>query len=465
MRGNSSWSYTPYKPFLFDSGDIYICRIAPYTKSFHFEWVSIGDVEYEVYYRRRDKGEYILAGKTKETKFDVENLEDEREYEFYVQAGDKKSRVRLVATGEPIGITINYHHPDDDAYSFSGHCLCSPFLVRHPNGDLIASMDLYDGGEPQNLTLLYRSGDDGKNWEYLCDLFPCYWSTLFIHKDKLYVISESTEYGDLLIGYSEDGGRSFQTPSVLLRGSCSNKKAGVQKTPQNIIRHKGRIYIELEWGAWAEGYHAMMVMSCDENDDLTLAENWTFSEPLKYDENWEGVPKGPSTGCIEGTLVVDKNDKLKIIARYDMTKIPPYIGYALCYDVDTENPDAPLKFSHPVEFYGHHSKFMILQDEKTGKYYSIINRITDPKQNCVRNLLSLVVSDDLEKWTVVCDLIDKREKDPRYWGFQYVSFIIEGDDILYQCRAAFNGARTFHDSNYSIFQRIKDFRTNPVQLY
>ena len=49
MRGNSSWSHTPYRPLLFDSGDIYVCRIAPYTNRIHFEWVSIGNVEYEIY--------------------------------------------------------------------------------------------------------------------------------------------------------------------------------------------------------------------------------------------------------------------------------------------------------------------------------------------------------------------------------------------------------------------------------
>lgn len=34
-----------------------------------------------------------------------------------------------------------------------------------------------------------------------------------------------------------------------------------------------------------------------------------------------------------------------------------------------------------------------------------------------------------------------------------------GDDMIFLCRTAHNGAATFHDSNYSTFHRIPDFRT------
>jgi len=44
-------------------------------------------------------------------------------------------------------------------------------------------------------------------------------------------------------------------------------------------------------------------------------------------------------------------------------------------------------------------------------------------------------------------------------GFQYVNFLIEGNDLLYLSRTAFNQAANFHDANYSVFSRLKDFRT------
>ena len=43
-------------------------------------------------------------------------------------------------------------------------------------------------------------------------------------------------------------------------------------------------------------------------------------------------------------------------------------------------------------------------------------------------------------------------------GFQYVSFLIDGDDILYQSRTAFGYAHNFHDSNYATFHKIPSFR-------
>ena len=69
-----------------------------------------------------------------------------------------------------------------------------------------------------------------------------------------------------------------------------------------------------------------------------------------------------------------------------------------------------------------------------------------------------MVSKDLKKWEVVCDLIDERDKDPLYTGFQYVDFTIEGDDIIWLCRTAQNQAHNYHDSNYITFHRTKNFR-------
>ena len=41
---------------------------------------------------------------------------------------------------------------------------------------------------------------------------------------------------------------------------------------------------------------------------------------------------------------------------------------------------------------------------------------------------------------------------------------IEGEDIIYLCRTAMNNANNFHDSNYSTFHRIKNFRNiKPLQ--
>lgn len=465
MAKSVKWHYSPYKPFLFETGDIYICRVVPEKSEIHFEWLSIGDVEYNVYYRKRSRycvGEEDLKFKfftsTQNTECTITGLETDIDYEFYVESGEKKSRNRLAHTGEHVGIVVNYIHPDDGVYSFSGNCLCSPSMVRHPDGYLLSSMDLFKGDAPQNLTLIFRSDDDGKTWHYVSELYPCYWGKMFIYKGSLYMLSVSSEYGDILIGRSDDGGKTFTEPSVLLRGSGNNKYAGCHKNPQNIMIYNGRIYETLEWGSWSLGYHAVMVMSCPEDADLLDADNWSFTEPVMYDQNWPGTVEGKCVGNIEGTLAVAPDGQLYNIMRYITEGAKPDYGYILAYRVNTENHTAPLEYSHSIKFPGNLSKFTITKDSQSDYYYTLCNRITNPEEIRARNLLSLMKSKDLEKWEVCADIIDMRHKDRLMYGFQYVDFEIEGDDIIFVCRTAMNGAENYHNSNYQTFHKIENFR-------
>ena len=456
MKGYNKWSYTPYRPFLWNVGEPYISRVAPSKNAIHMEWLPLCDgAEYEIFCRKRGDESFDSCGKTLGIEFDIVNLESDTDYEFYVCSGDMKSRNRLARCGEIVGTVVNYLHPDDTCYSFSGRALCSPSLVRHPDGHLLASMDVFAGEHPQNLTLIFRSDDDGKTWHYQCELMPCFWGKLFVHKGRLYMLSVSTEYGDLLIGESLDGGKSFSAPVTLLRGSNGKKGySGIHKNPQNVVCHNGRIYETLEWGSWLDkGYfHGAMVMSCDENADLMNPENWHFSPPVVHNPEWVGAAPDGKHGNIEGTLVVAPDGKLYNYMRYQTQAEKKILVFKVPSD-----PDAPIEYSHAVNFDGNLSKFMIKRDGVSGKYLSIISRrIDEPKT--ARNLLSLVASSDLSNWELVCDLIDRRYDDPKFVGFQYIDFEIEGDDIIYLCRTAINNAKNYHDANYSTFHRIEDFR-------
>ncbi len=451
MKGYNFWSYAPYKPLLRDVGDIYICRIAPSENSIHFEWLNIGEAEYSVFYRQRNTADFMLCGKTTGTEFDIDNLKTDTDFEFYVCSGEKKSLIRLARTGKTVGTVVNYLHPDDDAYSFSGRYLCSPSLVRHPDGFLLASMDLFGHSAPQNLTLIFRSDDDGETWYYVSELMPCFWGKLFIHKGELYMLGCSTEYGDVIIGKSSDGGKTFSAPVCLLRGANGKSgQPGFHKNPQNIFKYNGRIYETIEWGTWTGGCrsegitHCCMVMSCDENDDLLVPENWSFTEPQKADTS-EG-------DNIEGTIVLDKKGRLLNVMRICDTG-----GKAALYEIDKLNHEAALKKVGYIDFPCHNSKFMIKYDEISDKYYSVATRIY-AGNGTNRNLLSLMVSDDLESWSIATDIYDYRGVDDEHIGFQYVDFEIEGEDIIFLSRTAMNKAHNFHDSNYSTFQRIQNFR-------
>ena len=452
MKKHIGWSYAPYTPPFFNTGDIYICHLTNGDGWFSCDWLDTGDGCYSLFYREKGTHEpYINAGETKDCTFKVSGLDKEKDYEFYVSSGNKKSRVRYTVCRDSVGTVVNYLHPDDECYSFSGRSLCSPSLVRHPDGYLLASMDVFAGSHPQNLSLIFRSDDDGKTWKYVSELFPCFWGKMFIHKGELYMLSCSTEYGDLLIGKSTDGGKTFTEPTILLRGSGGkNGETGIHKNPEPVVEDKGRLWNTLEWGSWGRGYHAPMVASADVDSDLLDAQSWSFSEPVKYDNTWPGVPEGNCTGNIEGALVVYK-DKLYNIMRYDMRGLSIPYGLVLRYEVNTENPEAPLKYDGVVELSGNNSKFMIKYDEKRKKYYTIISRITDASNAHTRTLLSLMESEDCENWTLKEDLLNYLHADPQKVGFQYVDFIIEGDRIIWLCRTGINNPRNFHDANYSTF--------------
>lgn len=102
MRGHNYWSYAPYNPILRENPGIYICRIVPYESSIHFEWLDIGEKEYEIYCRKRFTVDFLLVGTTTKCEFDITGLTIDTDYEFYVKAGNKQSFKRLARCGKLI---------------------------------------------------------------------------------------------------------------------------------------------------------------------------------------------------------------------------------------------------------------------------------------------------------------------------------------------------------------------------
>ena len=460
MKHQKSWSFNPYKPVFFDIGDIYINRLVPSSSTIHFEWNKDEAVEtYNIYCRERNCGDFAKVGETKELFFDITNLEAEKEFEFYVEADGKKSRIRLARTGEAVGVVVNYLHPEDHAYKFSGQFLCSPSLVRHPMGHLLSSMDVYEGSNRQCFTMIFRSDDDGKTWYHIAELYPAFWGKMFVHKGDVYMLACSTEYGDLLIGKSTDGGHTWSEPTTLLRGDRSNLYTnGVHKNPQPVVEFAGRLWNTIEWNKSPKGFHAPMVASVPVDADLLDSDSWAFSEPIDFDENWPGVESVKiHDGNMEGSLVIIDGE-LYSIMRWGINPVStPAYGLVLGFKVNTEDPEAPLEYWRAIEFPGNRSKFTIKFDEVTKKYYSICTRLTNPYLSC-RNLLTLMVSDDAVHWSVLKDIYDYRHMHPQKAGFQYVDFEIEGDDIIFLCRTGLNEPHGFHDTNYQTFDRIENFR-------
>ncbi len=456
MNPITSWSFRPYTELpLCRRGKLpYICRLAPEKGGFTVDFIDNGaaaDAQHLVFVRERGKGTFTPVKPVRKENCFTAHIEcpDLTDYEVYAERSDgARSAVRLVRTGYVPGTVIHYLHPEDDAYVFSGKYLCSPSLLKLPDGTLLASMDVYEGGSAQNLTLIYRSTDGGKTFEYLTELFPCFWGKLFLAGGKLYMLGVSCEYGDLLIGRSDDGGRSWGMPTVLFRGSGHGHFGGIHRAPMPVEFSHGLLMTDVQYGSWSRGF-GDFILSAEENSNLLDPANWKASE-MWFPKDSPVTAQEHICGGIEGSVVTAPDGKVYDILRFSTGKL-------LKLGFDPENREGKLTFEGFIQCPITESKADIVYDKESKRYWMIASYKNDCPAT-LRNLLSLLYSSDLDTWKLAGHLMDFREDDPDKTGFQYVSFFIDGDDILYQSRTALNGAHSFHDSNYSTFHRIPDFR-------
>jgi len=398
--------------------------------------------------------------------FKIENIFNGIDYAITVSAIRNgvevaRSRTRLFRAGPVPGTVVAYLHPQDFTFSSSGRFTCSPSLLRLPDGRLLVSHDIYERRGGQNITHIYVSDDNGASWSFLSELTPCFWGTLFLHRGVLYILCTSTEYGNLQIYRSDDFGKTFRGPFIILKGEGRWDRPGPHKAPVPIIHYKGRIWTAIEYGCWKQGYHDTGVISIDENADLCNPDNWILSPFVSYDPKWPGVIQGGNPSVLEGNLVVTPEGGLVNILRYETVGGDPEYGKAILMRVDDEHPDAPQSFESCIDFPGNLSKFSIRRDEQTGIYLALVNQPHKPWYKA-RNILSLAISKDLINWKIAKDLINYEDKDwpegALHVGFQYPDFFIEGDSLYFVSRTALNGAHNYHDANYITFHRVESFR-------
>jgi hypothetical protein len=489
----ASWSY-PEESALYreaqgnegDFANLHVIRIAPGPGQVVFDWrhhlkQDKRKAAYRVRYRLRGAADepfkdVLLGAAVSLTEASgivtgsaaIVGLENGADYEFFIAAVDaatyepiETSPVRLVRPGEVPGTVINYIHPEDYTYGFSGRSPASPSIEKLPDGRLVASHDVYWGKAGQNLTKIFRSADEGKTWQFIADLYPCFWGKLFMHRGSLYMLAISTEYGELLIGRSEDGGETWTKPTKLMEGG-SREAGGPHKAPMPVIEHNGRLWTAIDHGSWSIGGHGSGVVSAPADADLLDAASWEATPFLPYDPQWPGaIVGGKSPGLLEGNVVVTPSNGLVNLLRYQTVGGTPDRGRAVYLHIDPERPDAALTFGKVIAFHGNMSKFSIYYDKPSGKYWSLVNRVTSDNA-AQRNILTLVSSPDLEQWDIVKDVLDYEHngwpEDNKKVGFQYVDWIFDGDDILYASRTAINGAHNYHNANYLTFHRIERFR-------
>lgn len=301
---------------------------------------------------------------------------------------------------------------------------------------------------------MYRSADKGKTWHFLTELADTFWGGLFVVDTDVYVLGVRGSDRNLSIRKSTDSGKSWSPHAILRAGRFHGSS-----TP--VVFHNGKIYkgydhlgVEDKSKAWMSE-NKSFIMWADENADLLKPDSWNYSEEIAKPKQIDG------TGWLETNAVLGLDGSIRGI-----TRIANESGYiAGHYAVDDKGAivNGSVK---AIPFLGGATKFNVMWDPKTKKYWSLTNypseMVRKPKMRAggMRSVLALVSSPDLENWTV--DKIVMASTDVKYHGFQYVDWQFDGKDIILMNRVGFSDefgeADNAHNSNYIIFQRIRNYK-------
>jgi hypothetical protein len=360
------------------------------------------------------------------------------------------------AVAGPPGVAID--RSPDPHHKFIG----SPAIAVLPNGDYVASHDWFGPGTKYNRTSVFRSSDRGKTWWHVSDIVGQWWSSLFTHEGRLYIIGVSERYGNVVIRRSGDGGQTWTEPKDATTGLLLDD-GKYHCAPVPVVVHNGRVWRAMEdsfgGGGWGKHFRALM-MSAPADADLLDRTSWTFSNRLARDPVWLD---GQFNGWLEGNAVVTRAGEIVNILRVDCPSGGKAAVVRLSPDGRKATFDADNDF---IDFPGGAKKFTIRFDPQSKLYWSLTNYIQEKDRSqhsnagLIRNTSALICSPDLKTWTVRSIVL--YHPDVARHGFQYIDWLFEDNDLIAVSRTAYDDERgdahRQHDANYLTFHRIEDFR-------
>ena len=367
-----------------------------------------------------------------------------------------QSPYRVAAVPAPPGVVIDYHPTATRQY------IGSPSIAILPSGEYVASHDFFGPGSTRDTTLVFASADRGQTWERRAQIKGQWWSTLFVHRDALYILGTSQEYGYTVIRKSSDGGRTWTEPKDDKSGLLLSD-GKYHCAPVTVVLHQGRLWRAMEDamgpGGWGSHFRSFM-MSAPQDADLLNAASWTFSNRLGRDPSWLG---GKFGGWLEGNAVVTPEGKIVNILRADSRDPNERSAIVNVSEDGTQQSFDPA--TGFVEFPGGAKKFTIRFDPQSKRYWTLTNWVPPEQHNDrpaqTRNTLALFSSEDLKLWDFRRVILAHSDRVTH--GFQYADWLFERDDVIAVVRTAFDEpdgtqAHNQHDANYLTFHRIEKFR-------
>lgn len=357
----------------------------------------------------------------------------------------------------------------------------SPSILILSNGDYLVSF-YYDRG-----TTIYISKDRGGSWAPHSRVAPSNFATLFEHRGDVYLMGTSKGgRGDIAIYKSTDLGQTWSTPTDENNGLLF--EGMFHTAPVPVVKHNGKIwraYEEIFDSAESRDFFAFAVCA-DEDADLLKASSWQRTNSVFFEHEWINA-KRPN--WLEGNIVVTPEGSLINFMRLETwpganidyeiegpASGKPRHEIAAFLDIDTVNMTTEFN-NEPrnyVHFPGAESKFTIRYDSISQQYWTITNKIssfinttgTHDLSTHQRNVLVLMQSSDLVNWEIKQKVLRWNEGAPlKTWdtfGFQYMDWQFDGDDIVFVSRTSWYGHR-FHDANMITFHRIENFRSTSGQ--
>lgn len=364
----------------------------------------------------------------------------------------------------PPGVVID--HVPASTQTFVG----SPGLAILPDGTLVASHDFFGPGSTEwtsARTDIFASGDAGQSWQKIATIDGAFWSNLFAHRGRLYLLGTTRHHGLIVIRRSDDGGATWSEPTDARHGLLTDS-GEYHTAPMPVLVHAGRLWRAFEDAsggtAWGHRYRAMM-LSAPVDADLLDRESWTFSNALPRDPAWLA---GRFGGWLEGSAVVDSSGRVLDILRVDVPAGGEQAAIvSLSDDGRVASFDPETGF---IDFPGGAKKFTIRRDPLAAEptWWTLATAVPpavaaafpDRKPATIRNTLVLMRSTNLRDWEIRTVLL--HHPDVERHGFQYVEWLFDGDDLVAACRTAHDdahgGAQNNHDANYLTFHRVRKFR-------
>ncbi len=309
-----------------------------------------------------------------------------------------------------------------DPYNRSDYTV-DPDLIVLPNGDYVAGKN----------KARYISKDKGRTWdklnqnEYLVEH-----ASTFYHKGALYIIGDEAggANGTGAISKSTDGGRTWSAPVGLLDN--------FRNSPAHVEIAQNRLWIAYENLPWP---HTVNFLSASVDSDLMNPDSWVST--VRQDN--------VSTGN-ETDMVLGKDGR-----PIAMPKSGGPVVRAT--DMKTAVSEPGDKFALP----GSQSKYTAKYDPVSEKYWALTSHSEIYPGEDRRTGITLFSSYDLKTW--------KKERlvfqgtSSSFQGFNYPSMQIDGDDIVFVLRTAWENdrgqAQRWHDASMFTFHRIRNFRAEP----